>query len=487
MKSIRYILFALSLPLAFSASAQEVAGSQVQLDNKTVYMGINKQVMVGMDMTVPADLKLSANRLLTLTPILQSKDSTHNKVLPAVYVYGRTRHIIDRRDKDLPKDAFSIVVRNNGNDQTVKYTARVPYEKWMNGSDVKLLAEVHGCADCLKEEDMVDVAPVLLERYVVKPAVAFVAPPAEEVKNRDVQGKAYLDFPVNQTVIYPDYRRNPEELASIKATIDVVRENPDTEITGITISGYASPEGSYANNTRLAKGRSEALKRYVMEQYALKASLFTVSSTPEDWEGLRKYVAESNLPEKDKLLSIIDSSEKNLDVKEGRIKALGRDVYQLLLEDCYPGLRHSDYVVNYVVRPYNVDEAREIIKTRPQLLSMEEMYKVAQSYDKGSKDFNEVFDIAVRMYPNDPTTNINAAAAELLDGDLAKAERYLSRSDASHAATINNQGVYHLLKGDLDKAEELFKKADSMGVAEAKTNLQEVQKKREDNAIFGEE
>ena len=33
MKSIRYILFALSLPLAVSVSAQQVAGSQVQIEN----------------------------------------------------------------------------------------------------------------------------------------------------------------------------------------------------------------------------------------------------------------------------------------------------------------------------------------------------------------------------------------------------------------------------------------------------------------------
>lgn len=48
-----------------------------------------------------------------------------------------------------------------------------------------------------------------LERYVVKPAVAFVSPAVEAVKNRAEEGRAYLDFPVNQTRIYPDYRRNP--------------------------------------------------------------------------------------------------------------------------------------------------------------------------------------------------------------------------------------------------------------------------------------
>ena len=74
MKTLRYILFALSLPLAVSVSAQELAGSQVRIDNKAVSLGSDTQLLVGMDITVPADMKLSTNSMLTLTPILMEKD-----------------------------------------------------------------------------------------------------------------------------------------------------------------------------------------------------------------------------------------------------------------------------------------------------------------------------------------------------------------------------------------------------------------------------
>lgn len=487
MKSIRYILLALSLPVAMSMSAQKLANSQVQLDNKTVSMGADTQVMIGMDVTVPADMDLTTNCKLTLVPILMSKDGANNKALPAIYVYGRTREIVDRRNKNLPEDAFVILRRENGTAQTINYVARVPYKQWMNGADLKLMGEIHGCADCLKEEDLAQVTPVLLERYVVKPAIAFVAPAVEAVKNRAEEGRAYLDFPVNKTTIYPEYRRNPQELAAIKRTIDVVKENDDTEITGISIHGYASPEGGYANNARLAKGRAEALKKYVMNEYTLNASMFTVNSTPEDWAGLRAYVEKNNVPSKEQILAIIDSDESNYDAKENRIKALDMNVYRSLLNDCYPALRHSDYVVNYVVRAYSdVNEAKEILKKSPQLLSLEEMFRVAQTYKKGSDDFNEVFDVAVRMYPNDPVANINAAAMELQRGNLDQAARRLERSDAQTGAAQNNLGVLNLLQGKLDEAEACFKKAQSLGAAEAAANLEELRKKREDNAAFGE-
>lgn len=487
MKSTRYILIALSLLVGTAVSAQELAGSQVQLDNKTISVGENSQLMVGMDVTVPADMELSTNSLLSLTPVLVSKDGNQNKVLPAIYVYGRTRQLVDLRNDNFPENAFTVLRREKGEVQTVNYNARVPYESWMNGAELKMLGEVHGCANCLKEENMAKVAPVLLERYTVQPVIAFVTPAVEAVKARSEEGRAYLDFPVNKTTIYPEYRRNPFELAAIKRTIDVVNENDDTEITGISIWGYASPEGNYANNRRLAEGRAAALKKYVMTEYGLDESKFTVNSTPEDWAGYRAYIEKSDFPLKDKVLDIIDNDQSHKDDKEHRIRALDAKMYQTILQDCYPALRHSDYVVNYVVRAYtDVYEIKKILKKSPQLLSLEEMFRLAQTYEKGSDEFNEVFDIAVRMYPNDPTANINAAAMELQRGNLQQAARYLERADAQAAATQNNKGVLNILQGKLDEAEACFQKAQAGGASEAAANLEEVRKKREDNAVFGE-
>lgn len=486
MKKLRYILFAMSLTMATTMLAQELAGSQIQINNKAVSLSADAQLLVGMDVTVPADLEISSSSMLTLTPILVEKGvNGANKTLPAIYVYGRNRQLLAERANKIPADAFEVVRRDNGTAQTVHYTARVPYEKWMNGADLKMMGTISGCANCLKDEGLAQVYPVLLEPYKVQPLIAFVKPEAE-VKQRAEKGNAYLDFPVNQTKIYPDYRRNPMELAEINRTINVVKENTDTKITGISLHGYASPEGSYANNTRLAKGRSEALKTYIMKEYGLSADMFTVQSTPEDWAGLRAYVEKNNVANKAKVLEIIDSQMDNLDAKENKIKALDGAMYQALLRDCYPALRHTDYVVHYTVRAYSVEEAKALLKSRPQLLSLEEMYLVAQTYQEGSDEFNEVFDIAVRMYPEDSTANINAAAMELKRGNTEQAVRYLQRSSQTNATAQNNQGVYHMLTGDLDKAEACFKKAKELGSAQADGNLEEVRKKREDNAAFGE-
>ena len=80
--------------------------------------------------------------------------------------------------------------------------------------------------------------------------------------------------------------------------------------------------------------------------------------------------------------------------------------YRVLLRDIYPALRHSDYAVRYTIRSFTVEEARELIYSDPRQLSLNEMFRVAQTMEPGSDAYREVFEIAVRMYPEDPVSNL---------------------------------------------------------------------------------
>ena len=81
------------------------------------------------------------------------------------------------------------------------------------------------------------------------------------------------------------------------------------------------------------------------------------------------------------------------------IKSTYPEDYQFLLKNVYPGLRHSDYVVQYVVRTYtSAEEIRRIMKTQPQKLSLRELYLATRDLEPGSDEYNETFEIAVRMF-----------------------------------------------------------------------------------------
>ena len=142
----------------------------------------------------------------------------------------------------------------------------------------------------------------------------------------------------------------------------------------------------------------------------------------------------------------------------------------------FPALRHSDYTVSYIVKGFSIEETKEIIKKYPQQLSLQEMYLLAQTYEKGSNEFNEVFDIAVRMFPDDPIANLNASSIALIKRDIAAAKKYLAKANKQSPETINNLGVLAVLEEQKGKAEKLFEKASTAGVPQALSNLKELEK-----------
>ncbi len=305
--------------------------------------------------------------------------------------------------------------------------------------------------------------------YVPQYQLTFVTPQAEVEKARNLSGRAYLDFVVNKIDIRPDYRRNAVELATVYQTIDAVRQDSNITITHISIHGYASPEGSYQNNTRLAQGRAQAFKDYIQMLIQLPASIFSVQSTPEDWEGLISHLSPSPIsPSRpispisqiapatlERVLAIAASTTIAPDEKERQLKRQFPREWRLMLDSIFPALRHSDYEVSYTIRPFTVEEARQLIKTKPQQLSLNEMFLVANTYQPGSQEYIDVFETAVRMYPDDETANLNAAIIALRNSDTANAARHLLKAGSSPEAE-NARGVMYAIMGDTDKAEEAF-------------------------------
>lgn len=125
-------------------------------------------------------------------------------------------------------------------------------------------------------------------------------------------------------------------------------------------------------------------------------------------------------------------------------------------------------------RNFDVGQGRIIIRENPKFLSLSEMYQVAISYPKGSKDFVDVFDIAVRMYPNDEVANLNAAAVALSQKDLNAALKYMEKADHTTAEFLNNTGVYNFLNGDIQRAVAAFEQAARLGNEAALSNFRQL-------------
>ena len=424
------ILFAQS---ALTVQAQKIDDSQLRLAGGKILIDSvltqKKSDSLKVAFRLHLDsLQLKSEQQLVFTPLIAGEDTI---ALNPIIINGKNQNIRYLRKSSKLKNSQAVVVRRkNDTEQQVLFSQTLPYRKWMKAFNLSMTEDLCGCGD-LMDQDTTQMA-------VINPIPKigrdhYVKPKAEAIKVRAEKGEAYLSFKLNKSDILADFRENASELRKITSTIDLVKNDKDVSITNIDIHGYASPDGPYANNVRLANNRAAALRNYVCNLYTIDKKLFTYHTTPEDWEGFKKKVEASNLADKSAILAVANSSLAP-DAKDQKIKKLYPASYRYIMSEIYPRLRHSDYTVTYTVRPFDIEEAKVILKTKPQQLSLQEMYLVAQTYEPGSPEFNEVFDIAVRLFPDDETANLNAACTDLQKGDLVTAEKHLAKAGNSKEA-----------------------------------------------------
>lgn len=462
----------IALCTIFHTRAQQI--QDIDIRDYTIQLTDDKQLNVDITMDL-SQLDVKTTQAVVLTPCIVKANDT--LALKSIGIYGRNRRIFYLRNaEEKPTNSQDLDLPKSRARGVINYSTSVKFADWMDGCCVRLLRTDYGCCDAsaeVSQTSLVDRFP--MERYI--PQLIYLRPQHEAVKTRQISGSAFVDFPVSDIVIRPTYRNNVAELAKIVGTIDSVKYDKDVTIKSISIKGYASPESPYSNNTYLAKGRTEALKQYVEGLYHFGEGFIKTDYEPEDWAGLERYVMASALPHKEEILQAI-RSDRAPDKKEAYIKANWRDEYRHLLEHCYPALRHSDYTIDYEVRAFlDPADIEKVLHTAPQHLSLEEFYILAQTYDMGSTAFNELFETAVRMYPNDPVANLNAANSALLKGDYRSALRHLDKaSDLPQA--VYTRGVLEVYAERYDQAKPYFEKAKQMGIDQAAQALEEIAKNR---------
>lgn len=424
-----YAAFLMAPATALAQNCQEVklASDKIKVSNVQVAQQ-NNALSVSMDLNLDS-LYLPSNLQLVYTPVFKTRQGDIK--MPEIVINGRRQQImfergVGKKQLNLSPEAL-VVRRTNKKVQTVNYSASIPLSGQVKNYDLNMHEDLCGCGNMEEGNDF-------NLRHRRQPQAVFVRPAVEAVKVRHLDKRAYIDFPVNRIELHADYRRNPAQLDSIVRTINALKDDKNLEVSAINIHGYASPESPYSHNDYLAKNRAKTLTDYVRRMVALPTQLFTVSSTAEDWDGLRNYLKDSNLEHKTEILAIANDEKMDPDAREQKIKKLYPSEYRFMLDTWYPALRHSDYRITYKVKPFDVEEAKAIMKTKPQLLSLNELFMVAQTYEVGSKDFNEVMELAVRMYPTDETANLNAAIIRLNNGDADAAKPYLDRAGNSTEA-----------------------------------------------------
>lgn len=407
------------------------------------------------------------DREVVFTPVVRSASGNDSIELEPVTIAGRNTYYAHLRNHDI--EAGEKIYRG-GSGEKIVFRQEMPFQKWMEKCRVVMREDSRNCCDPIKplgETPMADLD------YIVRPFVPpfrYVNILGDSTVELTAEGKAYIDFIVNRTEIRPTYRRNKIEIAKIIESIDRVKNDPDATITKITIKGFASPEGSYSNNVRLAMGRTASLKEYVREHYNFDPEIMATDYEPEDWEGLREWLKTCTLPHRDEIIEIVDSKMEP-DPKDHEIRRRYPEEYKLILDSVYPALRHSDYTVKYAIRTYvDIDELKRVFKTDPRRLRPVDFSRIAATYAPDSKEYKEVFMKAVEIYPRNEEANLNAANIMMEQNNLKQAATYLGHAGDSPEA-IYTRAVLAARTGDFERAEKYLQLASNLGFATATEEL----------------
>lgn len=473
------IIALISILTSFYVSSREISYT-----DRAVVRDGKLQVDIKFDLDT---LKLGANRQIYLSPVLI--DGKGNKeVLPALLVNGRNMHYAYER-KTIKKGGtnnYSIykeVRRLNGQPQSVDYSTSVPLEAWMRqqGTKIVLVQDTCGCGHEFGSRT-VDLFPINL---IPNTYLAYKTPEVTPLPIANHEGRARVQFEVDRTELHdqPYKCRNGQIIdnrAQLQVIIDSINyavSDPNVEIASIKIVGYASPESPYLHNEELSTGRSRALAEYIANRYNLPKEQCTFDAVAENWKEFRaKVLMTKEITESQRrdLLELIDRpcyGPSDYDAKEKELKTSKKyaDLYKsLILPKWFPELRATEFSINTRLKPASDEKLAEIIEITPQLMSLNQMMRVARLYEEGSDEFNRVIDIALKYYPEDETANLNAAVSRLKSGNLEEADKLLVNSGNSPEAE-NARGVVAVRKGENTEARKHFENAGNL--PEAKKNI----------------
>ncbi|MCD8079857.1 MAG: tetratricopeptide repeat protein, partial [Bacteroides sp.] len=255
--------------------------------------------------------------------------------------------------------------------------------------------------------------------------------------------------------------------------VAAVNEAENKKITNIEVSAYASPDGAYSLNDRLA-GNRETNTTKMLEKDLKKAKIDAVIDgkyTAEDWEGFQGLVSKSNIQDKELILRVL-SMYQDPERREQEIKNIS-SVYKTLADEVLPELRRSRMTLNYEIIGKSDEEIAALADSDPSQLNLEEiLYATTLTSDKAKKE--AILTQTTKQFPNDYRAYNNLGKLAYEAGDLDKAQSYLKKAESIKAAPeVNmNLGLVALAKGDKATAESyLGKAAGAKELGEALGNL----------------
>ena len=372
----------------------------------------------------------------------------------------------------------------NGNDQTIYYRVGGNYTMKTNFAYVgDNKAEMYLTFDARLGKKQVEIPAVKvadgiiatseLYRRTVTTASAAIAPDAYQRITTKKQ-EANIKFLIQQANIRKSELKNNSVQEFVRMLKQINDDREGLNLDNVEVSAYASPDGGFSINDKLANQRQKASEQYVNQELKKIKMDANVDAryTAQDWEGFQELVQASDIQDKDIILRVL-SMYKDPQEREQQIKNISA-AFRELADGILPQLRRSRLTINYETIGRSDAQILDQIQADATKLSIEELlYGAAISDDAARKE--QIYKLATQVYPNDGRAYNNLATLAYAKGNYDVARDYIQQAQRVAPALAEakaNLGMLALTSGDIATAEQYIASAtDANGLNEVLGNL----------------
>ena len=312
-----------------------------------------------------------------------------------------------------------------------------------------------------------------LYKKTLNTAQAAIAPDAYQRITKQKQ-EANIKFLIQQATLRKSELKNNSVQEFVKMLQKINADREGLNLDNVEVSAYASPDGGFSINDKLAAERQKVSEKYVsdeLKKIKLDANV-DAKYTAQDWEGFQELVKASDIQDKDVILRVL-SMYKDPEEREQQIKNIS-SAFRELADGILPELRRARLTINYETVGRSDDQILQQINNDATKLSVEELlYGAALKEDLNDKE--KIYDLTTKIYQNDPRAYNNLATIQYARGNYDAARQYIQKaqslsSDLPEAQA--NLGMLALKAGDLKTAEQYIAAATGAnGLGEVLGNL----------------
>ncbi|MCF6333855.1 MAG: hypothetical protein L3J11_11275 [Draconibacterium sp.] len=273
------------------------------------------------------------------------------------------------------------------------------------------------------------------------------------------------------------------------------------DLKSVEVTAYASPDGPIDLNIDLAEKRKETSSGFLakkLKEAGVDIELKT-KYTPEDWDGFKKLMEESNIQDKELILRVL-SMYNDPEVREREIKNLS-EAFTDVANSILPQLRRAKMITSTELIGKTDNELKALAQSDPASLNPAELLYAATLFEGLDKqlsiykafikiyaddwrgpnnagfikvkqmkyaDAKPLFEKAEKLKNNEPIVKNNLGAVALNEGDVANAETLFGTASGAGDEVNYNLGIISLKKGEYDKAVKYFSKDADINTALAK-------------------